>query len=342
MSKNKTYYSAYEEMEAIKNSRHYKMYLFINKYPVALKSSFILFILFSFTGIYIYFTNGMREIKEQAEQAAYQNTKNNNAAAAPKNEIVKQNNDVLQKLDSNINLTAAETVYKEAASKLEEVNTLREEITTLLKGKNTEENLTTAQVKVYLLQEKVATLQTRFLEISDENRRLQLLLKQILTSKKLNTTNAGLNTNKPSKTERVISQMLEDEASLESGSNAAIATGLHLFAVADNNETNQSLDADKIVGSFVLKNITNKVNAEVVVVVLQPDGKVLKNSVWESGTFETKEGKKVYSRKIIFNADTIEKQVNFSLTPDNFSKGNYTMQVWYNGSMIAKMIKTLS
>ena len=78
------------------------------------------------------------------------------------------------------------------------------------------------------------------------------------------------------------------------------------------------------------------------VVVLQPDGKVIRNSAWESGVFETRDGKKIYSRKLLFDATGNEKQLNFSLNPDRFLKGEYTMQIWYNGSMIGKMSRILS
>jgi hypothetical protein len=256
-----------------------------------------------------------------------------------KEDIAKQYNEAVQKIDSTINFTASAAVYQEASTKLEEVNNLRGEIAELLKGKSSEENLTSAQMKIYLLQEKVGLLQTRFLDISDENKKLQQLLTQMIANSKMNNT--VVRNTRTTEAPATQVQIIENEKNVLT-SNVAVASGLHLFAVADNNETSQSVDADKIVGSFMLKNITNKANAEVVVVVIQPDGKVLKNSVWESGTFETKEGKKIYSRKILFESDSPEKQVNFSLTPDNFSKGNYTMQVWYNGSMIAKTVKTLS
>ena len=126
----------------------------------------------------------------------------------------------------------------------------------------------------------------------------------------------------------------------------ASAASLHLFALAGNNkngqETNTADDAEKIVGTFTVKNLPAKGNGELLIVVLQPDGKVVKNSVWESGTFESADGKKIYSRKLYAEATNEEKQLNFSLTPERFLKGDYTMQIWYNGNMIAKMTKTLS
>jgi hypothetical protein len=285
---------------------------------------------------YTYYNMKAVEKRDAEIAAANPNKISSKNIAQPKDSAERQYSEAVQTVDGNINLATSSTVYKEATTNLEEVNNLRAEIADLLKGKNTEENVSNAQVKIYLLQEKVALLQSRFLDISEENKRLQVLLGQIVASGKLTSNNNARIT----KTEVAVAQLQQNEK--PNMSSAAVATGLHLFAVANNNETSQSVEADKIVGTFILKNITNRTNAEVVVVVLQPDGKVLKNSVWESGTFETKEGKKVYSRKILFDADITEKQVNFSLTPDNFSKGNYTMQVWYNGSMIAKMVKILS
>jgi hypothetical protein len=263
----------------------------------------------------------------------------NNIAEAKDGGKNNNNTNSLQEIDKDINFSNTAAIYKETSQKLDEVNNLRSEIANLLKGDKSQENLNEAQVKIFLLQEKVGLLQSRFLDISEENKRLQLLLNQMLASGKLSYNNSKIKTYKQ---EETAIPVVNIETAKVNSTNAAIATGLHLFAVADNNETNQSVDADKIVGTFMLKNITNKANAEVVVVVLQPDGTVLKNSVWESGTFETREGKKVYSRKIIFESESTEKQVNFSLSPDNFSKGNYTMQVWYNGSMIAKTVKSLS
>jgi hypothetical protein len=322
-----------QELERIQSLRVYK---FFDKYSgriLKICLGVLFLCLFSFARLFYIFK---KEVDENDRLQAAKALKNKPIL---KEAVTQQYNEAIQKIDSNINFTASAAVYKEASTKLEEVNNLRGEIAELLKGKSSEENLTSAQMKIYLLQEKVGLLQTRFLDISDENKKLQQLLTQMIANSKINN-NAAKNTKIEALATQV--QAIENEKINTQINNATIATGLHLFAVADNNETNQSVEADKIVGSFLLKNITNKPNAEVVVVVLQPDGKVLKNSVWESGTFETKEGKKIYSRKILFESESPEKQVNFSLTPDNFSKGNYTMQVWYNGSMIAKMVKTLS
>ena len=126
------------------------------------------------------------------------------------------------------------------------------------------------------------------------------------------------------------------------------ATDLHLTAMMTNadkeQETSLAQETEKLVGSVVLRSSTvQNNNNEVVVVVLQPDGQVLKNSAWESGTFLSDEGKKIYSYKLRFDYNRGEaKRLFFSLSADQYQKGNYTMQVYYNGMLIGKMLKTLS
>jgi len=84
---------------------------------------------------------------------------------------------------------------------------------------------------------------------------------------------------------------------------AFITSDLKLAAVnnSDETETSQADKADKLTGTFTVLNFNSQLtNAEMMVVVLKPDGKVLKNSGWDSGTFNTPEGNKVYSYKFSF------------------------------------------
>ncbi len=249
-------------------------------------------------------------------------------------------NATVNDIDTKLKLDPAIASDKDAQIKLDDVNALRTEISALLKDQSNDANLVNAKLKIEELQLKVAILQNRFTGVEAENRRLQTLLNQIMSSNKSNNVTAATIPEKQAKlnTDRFVSS--------NSYGPATTAAGLHLFAVVDNNnkeqETNDSEEAEKMIGTFSLKNISEKATPEVMVVVLQPDGRVVKNSVWESGTFETKEGKKVYSRKISFEPAQEDKQLNFSLTPDNFLKGDYTLQIWYNGKMIAKTVKTLS
>lgn len=226
---------------------------------------------------------------------------------------------------------------RETQTKMAELATLRQEIVTLLANKNDDSDLQPAKVKIEELQQKVAVLQNRYTGVETENKRLQNLINQLLNGK----SSAGT-----ASTGAVIPDKQKNVTTSAGNNNSPFAGALDLFAVANTNtkeqETTAAEEAEKIVGTFVVKNLPAKGNGEVLVVILQPDGKVVKNSVWESGTFESVEGKKIYSRKLYAETATEEKQLNFSLTPDKFLKGDYTMQIWYNGSMIAKMVKTLS
>ena len=108
-------------------------------------------------------------------------------------------------------------------------------------------------------------------------------------------------------------------------------------------ETAQAKKADKFVISFVVQNNINDYNsAEVYVVVKQPDDQVLQNPVWESGSMASRNGQKEYTRKVKFEYNKGEaKKLLFSLDPDSYQKGNYTVQLYHNGSMIGQTIKTL-
>lgn len=262
---------------------------------------------------------------------------------AERDSVQKLYNATINDIDTKLIPDPQIATDKEAQKKLDDVSTLRTEIATLLKDQSNDANLASAKLKIEELQLKVAILQNRFSGVEAENKRLQALLNQLMSGNKntsfASTYTAGEKPKTKLNNERYV-------ANNNTTSATTTAAGLHLFAVVDNNNREQETDdaevAEKMVGTFSLKNISDKVSPEVMVVVLQPDGRVLKNSVWESGTFETKEGKKVYSRKIILESAQEDKQVNFSLTPDNFFKGEYTLQIWYNGKMIAKTVKTLS
>ncbi len=109
-------------------------------------------------------------------------------------------------------------------------------------------------------------------------------------------------------------------------------------------ETLQAQQTEKLVGSFVVKNNGNPTNSsEMMIVVIQPDGQVLKTSAWESGTFNSDEGKKIYTYKLRFEITNGEtRRLLFTLNTDKYQKGNYSMQIYHNGILIGKMFKTLS
>lgn len=296
-----------------------------NKYDTLLKFSIAILcisaLMLLFAGYNIFIKAGG---KKTVDQSAY-----------VRDSLQQVYSSTLQNLNTGIQLAGNIGSNKEGRDRISEMNILRNEIDSLLKQHGSEADLITAKAKIESLQGKVAELQTSFSDIAAENRRLQALINSFLTGDKKQSANEKV----PETTK------LNLKANSISSDNATVSA-MHLFAVADKNskdrETATAEEAEKIVGSFFLKNIPSKATGEVVVVVLQPDGKVVKNSVWETGTFETNEGKKVYSRKIYFDPSGEGRQLNFSLTPDRFLPGDYTMQIWYNGNLLARMVRTLS
>ena len=118
------------------------------------------------------------------------------------------------------------------------------------------------------------------------------------------------------------------------------------MTVTDNKdiETYEAYQTDKLVGFITLKSTAlQNSSGELIIVVLQPDGNVLQKSTWETGTFQSNEGKKIYSCKLRFDHKAGENnQLSFSLNAASFAKGNYTLQVYSGGVLIGKIIKKLS
>ncbi len=243
--------------------------------------------------------------------------------------------DLDKRFDSSLNY--ADTLKGSLKVKLAEFYTLKTEISDILKNRNNDSDLGLAKEKIAELQKKVNELLGRNNEVEQENKRLYAMLRQLSGEKGAESTvRPVVFDNKP----------VTDKANLPE--NLFQAFDLHLSAlmVIDDREmeTYQAMQTDKFVGSFVVKN-NNAINnvAEVVIIIMQPDGKVLQKSTWESGTFESQEGKKIYSCKMRFDYTRGEpKKLLFSINGEKFIKGNYSMQVYYNGALIGKIYKTLT
>src|SRR6185503_18085614 len=85
-------------------------------------------------------------------------------------------------------------------------------------------------------------------------------------------------------------KVLTDKLSLAS---TFFASELNLFPVTVRNdkeeETQQARKVSKMVVSFAVQsNAADLNNAEVFVVITQPDGEVIKNDVWDSGVMDTR------------------------------------------------------
>jgi hypothetical protein len=108
-------------------------------------------------------------------------------------------------------------------------------------------------------------------------------------------------------------------------------------------ETNLATQTNKLNGSFELKNLHSEIkNGDIHIVITKPDGKLLQSSTWDAGTFETDNGRRVYSTKVKYSCDIGEtKKLNFSINADQYPKGNYSIDFYQNGYIIGKTVKAL-
>ncbi len=238
-------------------------------------------------------------------------------------------------LDSTLN--NSDSLKSQLDVKLAEFYRLRDEIAAILKNRNSNSNFTVAKQKIGELQTKVDDLKDKNLDVENENKKLAAVITQIKNTDRTEDNNSRPAITRPTSTEKNVGAYQPFTAS-----------ELRLAAVtnADEKETETTLaeKAEKLNGSFTVMNFNSQLsNAEMMVVVLKPDGRVLKNSSWDSGTFNTADGKKIYSYKFNFSYTRGEaKRLLFSLKGSSMIKGNYTMEVYHNGQLIGRTVKTLS
>jgi hypothetical protein len=220
---------------------------------------------------------------------------------------------------------------------------LRTEIDQILLDKSPSADLNLAKSKINELKQLNEGLKNKNNTIIKENDRLFNMVKQMSVSNSPTTTKT-INTG----TDKTV---VSKNATISFNTNASTlkVDDIQLSAYKTNSfidkETNNTQEADKMVGTVQIKNNGVKTAiAEVMVVVTQPNGKVLQNSNWESGVFNTTAGKKIYSNKLRFdnNFETTSKKISFALQTDTYMAGNYTVELYQNGVLIAKTIKTFN
>ena len=236
-------------------------------------------------------------------------------------------------------LSKADSLKLDISFKLTEFNHLRDEISTLLSNPTDIEGLSTAQQKIGVLQSKVDELRKQNLAIQTENKRLGILLDNL--SK---VGDSGNNIIADAKT------IIEQKSAIEKLNPSGVLTISDLNIVGlTNDEINQTEtdladNLNRFSGSFLVRNnLPQNAFGEVMVVIVQPNGKVLQSSSWDSGTFETKDGRKIYTNKVKFDCNKGElKIIPFSISADQYEKGNYQALIYQNGNLITKVSKSFN
>lgn len=240
--------------------------------------------------------------------------------------------------DSSLSFTKnrADSLQRTLESRMKEIGRLRTEINGILgKGRQaSSSDIATARKKIEELQGQVKQLETQKNGMQTEHAQLTRTLEML-------TQNA-------STLEQNIKQLSEENASLNQKIQLAavfVASDVKLAAVGNrgSKETSSARKADRLVASFSLQNkVQDFSNAEIAIVVIQPDKQVLQNSAWDSGNMETTAGTRKFSRLVKFDyTRDEEKSLTFSLDVPEFQKGNYAMELWHKGHFIGKAVTSL-
>jgi predicted RNase H-like nuclease (RuvC/YqgF family) len=245
-------------------------------------------------------------------------------------------------LDAELDSTKSTAGILQGAlsTKLAEINRLKNEIASILKRNNfKKEDLDLARKKTLELQQLVAALQNKNTSIEEEKKQITEVLDKVTVQVK----SLEGNVQKLDQENKVLTEKINLASSF-------VASELKLSPVTVKNdkelETNQAKKASKLVISFVVQNnVTDYGNADVFIVITQPDGRILQNDdVWETSTINLQAGGRInYTRKIRFEYHKGEsKRLLFSLNAEEYLKGTYTLQLFHNGYMIGQTMKTLN
>ena len=255
--------------------------------------------------------------------------------------LVRMYASTISELDKNLEAAWSNTdsLKTNLDIKLDEFHNLRNEIIAVLKERGTNGDLGAARQKIVELQQRIEALHYTNMDVEKENKRLLALLTRLTDYDNkiaLQNRTAGDVVNRAS------------NSKVTGNGDIFLLNDLHFSAIQIENEreleTSKADQTEKLSGSFKIKsrNIQSS-NAEIIIVVVQPDGKVAQNSTWDAGTFETAEGKKIYSGKLSIDYSKGEvKQMVFSLSADKYQHGDYTLKVYHKGILIGEIKKTLS
>ena len=261
-----------------------------------------------------------------------------NESPATRDSLINIYTQTVKQFDEQLSTTwsNADSLEADLKFKLDEYYRVKNELSGLLKNPAENFNSTAVKNKITELQQKIRLLQSTNLSVNTENKRLYALLEQIK--------------NKESQPEsqpiRISQQQVQaykvNETKQNDPQNVSFTVSdLDLSGIYEDPENQEELYG--IMGSFVIKSTSAYENNELMMVVVQPNGRVLQKSQWESGIFYSGEGKKIYSCKLyIDNAKGEAKRLSFSLNNQKYQKGSYTFQIYYNGQSLGRIVKNIS
>lgn len=222
--------------------------------------------------------------------------------------------------------TNADSIQGSMDMKYQEFSQIRSEISRILDANKTPSQMDAARLKLAELQMRLEDWRKKYNDVAAENQRLSALLRQLASTPSNERRQTVSNTSIPV---------------IPTSASAANLPAMQVQAWQLKAE--EEADRVRLRGSLEVTNNDNGSSVEMFVVILQPDGKLLKQSGWDSGSFQTREGTKIYSCKLRFDCAKGEnKSLNFSVPSGNLQKGMYSIQVYHKGVMVARGNKSLS
>jgi len=243
-----------------------------------------------------------------------------------------------QQLDTTKLLT--DSLRGSLDSTMAKIFALRRQISDILKNRNaTNTDLKKARELIAEYQEQIEEMKAQNTDLEAERTRLNGVLTQ------LNDEMKGLqdNVDKITQENKALTETINEASTF-------IAWDMHLSIVTTKSGTKETevtsaRKADKLIFSFTLQNnIAGTASYDVYVVIIQPDDKVLQTDAWGADHFESKtEGTKAYTTKVHFEYNKGErKNFIYTIQPDNFLAGTYTMRVYQNGVSLGETTKQLN
>ena len=238
----------------------------------------------------------------------------------------------LSQMDYQLDTTRsnADSLKNELGTKLNEISQLRSEIDSILRGQHTSPaELDIAKARITELQRKINELTNQKDRMAAEKQQLMALLSE-LSGKSDGVRNDIVKLGDENK-------VLADKVSQ---STVFTVSDIRLSPV----ESGDAGRNGQLSVAFDVRNNAPYSNAELFIVVIQPDGKVLRNDVWETSYIDTRSyGRKMYTMKLRFDYQKGEnKHLMFNLNAEEVQRGNYTLQLYQNGYLIGQAVKVVS
>jgi hypothetical protein len=221
--------------------------------------------------------------------------------------------------------TSKDSLSTELKLKLNEIDSLRNEIAVILNNAGiTKEDLRRAEQKITELQQKMLSAGKSDVTYSNQQ---QLPAMVVTNAKSQSAAPVNGKENPPT----AFGQNLQP---------VFIASEISIKALQDQNTTTtKAAQADYLQVSCMLRNTKASFNnADLYLVITDPNGKIIQDDEWEGGVFASAtEGRIPYTRKNNFAYNKGEtKRITVNVKLSGLNPGAYGVQLYHNGSKIGK------